>query len=201
MPEKANKPANEDAVLYEVGFHLVPTIAEDTLGKECETIESLISKSGGEIVSKSAPALVKLAYTLIKKIDSKNYKYDTAYFGWMKFTATGADAQEIQTELDGLQSIIRYIVLKTETGADIEAADVATALNGKAKESASDDDSEAENKNSDEDSDENESREDSDDSENDSDGSDSDDAETSKESDDSMDEVDKAIDDIVGDKA
>lgn len=131
---KENMPANDDKTLYELGFHFVPTIAEEDLEKEVDTIKSLIKTNNGEVVLESKPVFLKLAYTIVKNLDSKNYKYDTSFFGWIKFNADGSDVKEIQSELDLSNSIIRYMIVKTTKEANIKSEDVASFLNDDEKE-------------------------------------------------------------------
>lgn len=177
---KENMPANEDKTLYEVGLHLVPTIAEEGSEKEFNTIKKLIETHNGEVVSESKPAFLKLAYTIVKSVDSKNYKYDTAFFGWVKFNATGADILELQSELDLNGNIVRYMILKTTKDANISSEDVADFLNDDDSKKVTDDSEETSEEKEVEVKEEVESADDK--------------AETV----DNTDEVDKAIDEMVG---
>lgn len=122
--------ANEESVLYELGFHLVPTIAEEDIQKEFTSIIKLIESNGGEITSKSEPTLLKLAYEMVKNVESKNYKYDSAYFGWVKFLNTTDNIASTKEGLDLHDNILRFIIIKSEEGPDFTSGEVAAMLNG-----------------------------------------------------------------------
>lgn len=193
MSKEETKPANADGVLYELGFHFVPTIAEDKLEEEFKAVEDKIASIGGDIKKSSKPALVRLAYTIVKNVDSKNYKYDTAYFAWVKFVAAGEDVVKLGGELDLNSSILRHMIVKTTLDADISSEDVALVVNGK-EDLESSDDSDSDDKEGDDSDVSDEETEDEDAKE---DASDDDSKKESKESKKSIDDVDKAIDDMV----
>jgi len=127
MSETETANAQGDARLYELGINLVPTL-EGKIDAAFEAIKSIITKSGGEITADSNPVLIKLAYTMGKNIDSKWYRYNTAYFGWVKFTAQSSAIADIKEELDVDAEILRYMIIKTTADASTEASAVADAV-------------------------------------------------------------------------
>lgn len=127
MSETETANAQADARLYELGINLVPTL-EGKIDAAFEGIKSIITNNGGTITADSKPALIDLAYTMGKNIDSKWYRYNTAYFGWVKFTAQGEAVNDIKEELDVEADVLRYMVLKTTPDASTESSAVAQAI-------------------------------------------------------------------------
>lgn len=125
---------SETEMLYELGFHLLPTLSEEEVQKEFNGIKEAITKSGGEITVESAPALLDLQYTMVQNIDSVNHKYETAHFGWVKFISEPANVTVIEEYLDGTMNVLRRLIVKTVEAANVEAADVAAALEDKDEE-------------------------------------------------------------------
>ncbi len=102
-----------EAVVYEVGFHIVPAVSPETLPGAVEAIRAVLGKSGAVIINEEFPKLRNLAYTLVKTIGQKRHKYDTAYFGWIKYEAPREAVEEIKKALDADEKILRYLVVKT----------------------------------------------------------------------------------------
>lgn len=178
MSETDTNIDNELIRLYELAFHVVPTEGEDGANKVFEEIKKIVEKKG-KIVSESNPSLLKLQYTMVKSIDSKNHKHNTAYFAWIKFEAESAEIEVIEEELSHIESILRYMIVKSEKETDIQTSEVANILSGDKKKGKDESENEEEKESSD--SEEVESPTDSDNE--------------SKE-----DEIDEAIDELVGEE-
>lgn len=129
MSENETANAQGEARLYELGVNLVPTL-EGNIDAAFETIKGYITSNGGAITAESKPALIELAYTMGKNIDSKWYRYNTAYFGWVKFTAQGEALAAIKEELDVEGNVLRYMIVKTSPDASTDASAVAQAIGG-----------------------------------------------------------------------
>ena len=104
---------NEETRIYEVGYLLVPHIAEENLGAEVGKIQEVIATQGGIVISEQFPALRELTYTMEQRIDAKIKKYDEGYFGWIKFELPFANIEEIHASLKKNASVIRSIITKT----------------------------------------------------------------------------------------
>ena len=103
----------EKASVYEVGYHIVPAVSPENLPKEVDAIKAILGANGATIISEEAPAMRSLAYTMVKAVGQARHKYDTAYFGWIKFESDADAAVEIKRALDGLEKILRFILIKT----------------------------------------------------------------------------------------
>lgn len=102
-----------DLKIYEVGFLLIPAIAEEKLPEEVSSLKTAVEDRGGMFISEDFPKLRPLAYTMAKKIDNKNQKYSQAYFGWFKFELEPSKISEIKSAFQNNNNIIRFILVET----------------------------------------------------------------------------------------
>lgn len=99
--------------IYEVGYHVVPTVKEEDLEKTVGAIRSEIEKAGGNFIAEGAPSLARLAYPFVMKEDGKQVEYDRGYFGWIKFEAHIGIAHTLEESLKKNPSIMRCLVFQT----------------------------------------------------------------------------------------
>ncbi len=117
----------EDAAInriYEVGYHILPSVAEENVDKVVGEIRAVIEKLGGSFIAEGAPVLTKLAYDMDSREGDKWASQDRGYFGWIKFEAVVGSAEALEEMLKANKSILRHIVFRTvreETRARIKA--------------------------------------------------------------------------------
>ena len=99
--------------VYEVGFHVVPTLTEEKASQKAAEFRSLIEKNNGTVISEGAPQNQPLAYTLYKDVGSVRSKYDNAHFGWIKFEAPTTSIAIVKDAMDKDSEILRHIIIKT----------------------------------------------------------------------------------------
>lgn len=105
---------NDERRVYELGYHMVPTLTEEELQKEVDSLRSAISELKGNFLSESEPALIELAYTMVIGEGGKNTKYDTSYFGWIKFDLEPKHLAHLQDEvIADNKNILRHLLIKT----------------------------------------------------------------------------------------
>ncbi|HZS43144.1 MAG TPA: 30S ribosomal protein S6 [Candidatus Paceibacterota bacterium] len=102
-----------EARIYELGFLLVPTVAAENVGAEFSKIKSLIEEKGGKPLSEDFPKMRPLAYSISKTVKAVKQTHDRAYFSWIKFEADSAVAIELKKAVENIDSILRFIILKT----------------------------------------------------------------------------------------
>jgi len=114
MSKKATITKNNEEKIYEIGYHLISSIAEEQVPAEVEKIKAALTKEKAVIILEEAPKLRPLAYS-IKKAFGGSYKvFDKAYFGFIKFELPeGGDIQVIDSSLKANESVLRYLVIKT----------------------------------------------------------------------------------------
>lgn len=99
--------------VYEVGFHLIPTVAEEDLGALVTAVRDSIESAGGRMISDEYPKQMELAYPMVKVVSNKRATYQSSYFGWMKFEVEPKGALLIDASLKQNPSVIRFLLLKT----------------------------------------------------------------------------------------
>ncbi len=103
----------EDKQIYEVGYHLIGTLPEDEVSKEVTLIHSLISENRGNIISEGAPTLRQLAYEIAKKVETKSFRFNKAYFGWVKFELEASEILNIKKKMEAMPNVLRFLIVKT----------------------------------------------------------------------------------------
>src|ERR1035437_7701669 len=59
------------------------------------------------------PKMIQLAYKMVKVVSNVRNKFNTAYFGWIKFTMDSDKVLELKKKLDLDSNFIRFLILKT----------------------------------------------------------------------------------------
>ena len=99
--------------VYEVGYLMVPTIAEENLGGEITSFKDTLQANGAVFISDEYPKLMELAYTMVRSINNKKQKFSNGYFGWVKFECSTSQAKVIKGILEKDERLIRYLFIKT----------------------------------------------------------------------------------------
>ena len=99
--------------VYEVGYLLVPTIAGEDVPALYTGLKDLVVKLGGEMISDEMPKMINLAYTMPKVVSNVRSKFNTAYFGWVKFEMDPDKISDLKKKLDLDHNIIRFLITKT----------------------------------------------------------------------------------------
>jgi ribosomal protein S6 len=99
--------------VYEVGYIMVPTIAEEGLGGEVTAFKDMLTEHGVTFISDEYPKMMELAYEMSRSIANKKQKFSYGYFGWVKFECTTAQAKVIKDLLDKNEKLVRYLMIKT----------------------------------------------------------------------------------------
>jgi len=99
--------------VYELGYHIVSTVAEENVPKEVEILKAIVLKDGGSLVSVGEPKLINLAYSMTKSVADTKKKFNTAYFGWIKFETKSELMPSIKKAVDANPNVLRYLLIKT----------------------------------------------------------------------------------------
>jgi ribosomal protein S6 len=99
--------------VYELGYHIVSTVAEENLSKEAEALKAIVLKDGGSLVSEGEPKLINLAYSMTKSVADVKKTFNTAYFGWLKFETKSELMPMIKKAVDANDHVLRYLLIKT----------------------------------------------------------------------------------------
>lgn len=113
---EASTQANEAQAIpvYEVGFHIVPTVVEADLGAVLEKIRGALAKSDAEIIKEEFPAKKTLAYTIERRATAgKREKFTESYFGFIKFAIERGAITEFAAALRGMNEVLRFLIIET----------------------------------------------------------------------------------------
>lgn len=99
--------------VYEVGYFMLPSIAEENLGGELTLFKDMFLEQGAVFISDEYPKLIELAYEMSRSIENKRQKFSYGYFGWVKFECNTDQAKTIKNILDKNEKLIRYLMIKT----------------------------------------------------------------------------------------
>ncbi len=102
-----------DPKIYEIGFHIVPTVPEDGVGARVTAIRDVIEGKGGHVIGDEFPRHMELTYAMTKVASNKRALYRSAYFGWIKFEVDPKDIKAIDAELKADDFVLRFILVKT----------------------------------------------------------------------------------------
>lgn len=111
--EDTNENVEKNSRIYEVGYLLVPTLSEENMLMAYGNLKDLVVSLGGEIISDEMPKMISLAYNMQKVYQNVRSKFDTAYFGWVKFEMDPQKVLELKKKLDIDPNFIRFLILKT----------------------------------------------------------------------------------------
>jgi len=109
---QANSP-RETRPIYEIGFHVVPTLDEAGAAKMAETIKAAVVKGDAEIISEVAPTRMRLSYTIERATAGKREKYDESYFGFIKFATERENVPALEQMLRADRNVLRYLFVQT----------------------------------------------------------------------------------------
>lgn len=99
--------------VYELGYHLVPTLAEEQVPQASDAVRGMIEGVSGTIIADEKPVFIDLAYTIVKVVNHKNKSFDEAYFGFIKFEAHPEEIAKLEEALKRDENVLRYLVVKT----------------------------------------------------------------------------------------
>ena len=98
--------------VYELGYLILPSIAEDALSGVVDKIRALVNEAGGKEIDSEAPFKQSLAYSMSKTIGASRYVLTDAYLGWIKFEVEPAKIAVVKTGVEKIAEILRFLLIK-----------------------------------------------------------------------------------------
>ncbi len=102
-----------DLRVYEVGFHLLPKIAEAEMPAEVEKIKAILSTHGASVIAEETPRMTQLSYPMSRAEAGKRDRYNQAWFGWVKFELDPTQVKSVEEEISRMVTILRMIIIST----------------------------------------------------------------------------------------
>jgi ribosomal protein S6 len=110
---QANAP-KDTRLIYEIGFHVVPTVEEAKVADVVEEIRAALAAAKAEVLSEQFPAKMQLAYTIERAASGKREKYNEAYFGFIKFAVEEREGiPAIEGTLRSSKNILRSLLVES----------------------------------------------------------------------------------------
>jgi ribosomal protein S6 len=121
---QANEGKGHEAI-YEIGFHLVPTLTEAEAVAALERMHKALGKAEATILAEESPKKINLAYRIERSVAGKREKYTEGYFGFIKFEFSaesetiGESVNALEAMLRGDSHVLRYLLIKTTREAPV----------------------------------------------------------------------------------
>jgi ribosomal protein S6 len=110
--------------VYELGYHIVPTVTEDELSSEVSKVTDFLKAEKVDFIGERFPGKIQLAYPIAKRINGKRNNFNDAYFGWLAFEASTEIAAKLKAVMDAHPQVLRYLIVRTDRDA------IAAAMSG-----------------------------------------------------------------------
>ena len=131
---KTAKAAKETGKIYEVGYHLVSSIAEEQVPATVAEIKKYLAEEKAVVISEENPMLRPLAYSIKKAFGGAYKTFTEAYFGFIKFELGEEGAVgNIDAKLKANPQVLRHIVVKTVREETMYSPKMGTFADEKAK--------------------------------------------------------------------
>ena len=116
-------PVKNTTPVYEVSFHIIPTVGENGVPVVLEKVRVLLGDpdgktsssngAGAEIISQTFPTKMTLAYRVERAQAGAREKYTESYFGFIKFATNRENIVAIEQGLRALHEVLRYLLIET----------------------------------------------------------------------------------------
>ncbi len=120
--------STENAEVYELGYLVLPSIAEEALGEVEAKLEKLVSEAGGTKIAGESPRKIDLSYKMTKTVGASRYVVNDAYIGWMKFEAAPSAVPALKETFGRLDEIVRSLLIKAPRESEFTFAKAQAAL-------------------------------------------------------------------------
>lgn len=98
--------------IYELGYLILPSVAEGELPSVAHKINEVIAKAGGKEIDGETPFKYELAYTMSKTIGASRYVVNDAYIGWTKFELEPSEALAVKMGVEKIDEVLRSLLIK-----------------------------------------------------------------------------------------
>ena len=99
--------------VYEVGYHIIPTLPEEEVPQQVAAIREMIEERGCIFIAEEFPKMRGLTFAVSKRAAGTRGKFTHAYFGWLKFDLLSSQAVALQRALEANEKIIRFLLIET----------------------------------------------------------------------------------------
>ena len=109
-----NEDLKDRQSVYEIGYLIASSVAEEKVPAEVDALKQLLSAAGAVTIADEMPHKQHLAYTIRRKTVAGSYdKFDSAYFGWVKFEVGSDKIEALKKAIEVMPSMLRILVITT----------------------------------------------------------------------------------------
>jgi ribosomal protein S6 len=102
----------EDLQVYELGYLLLPSIAEGEVASVEAKIKEAVAAALGQELASEAPEKIDLAYSMTKVVGASRYVVNEAYIGWVKFEAEPSQMPALKEKVAKMDEVVRSLLVK-----------------------------------------------------------------------------------------
>lgn len=102
---------DDQEAVYEISY-LIAGVPDERVSAEAEAVRGIVVGAGASIIAEEGPRREHLAYTMTKKTVAGSYeKYDSAYFGWIKFEVGSDKIEAVRKAVSAVPSVLRVLLV------------------------------------------------------------------------------------------
>lgn len=109
--QASNSPSGEIRPIYEIGYHLIPTLDEAGVTTAVQALK--VALGDVEIIKEQAPVKIPFAYVIERRGQGKREKYAEGYFGFIKFATDKENIAAIEQYLRATHEVLRHLLIET----------------------------------------------------------------------------------------
>lgn len=101
--------------VYEIAFHLVPTLSESMAESAFKDVKSKINSSG-KVIEEEVPSKIELSYPIkhhTRQDDGTFARFIEAYFASVKFKGSSDQVDNLKKTIQQDESILRSLVIES----------------------------------------------------------------------------------------
>lgn len=109
----------DETKIYEISFIFDNRLDESKASEKLETLKKDIASLNGSFISEETPYLRELSYEMIRVVNNVNTRFNSGYFGWVKFSLESKDIETLNKKLKLDEEVVRFLITKAVIGNDI----------------------------------------------------------------------------------
>lgn len=99
--------------VYELGFHIDPELSQEDAKKTYQGIRAK-AEAAGSIVAEGEPSKIQLAYTVSRGETGGRRDFDSSFFAWIAYEATGQVHEVVLLAAKTDTRIFRFLDIRTD---------------------------------------------------------------------------------------
>ncbi len=104
---------DQGVTVYEVGYHLLPSLSNDEVQEIVAELTAFLKNQGANLVGEKMPEKTDLSYAIERRVAGRFQAVRSAYFGWVAFELEPRLIAEVKKYMDTNQSVLRFLIITT----------------------------------------------------------------------------------------